>query len=243
MREFSKGEIIRKMFTLPNRLERKVITERAWLDRLDNSLMFLEKEILEKNDSKYEFFSKYVNLNPRKENGAHHFEPITAIILIAFLSLYEHPFVNQFGNQPDKKVAEDWFSNIEETINRLIEELYVDENGKHYSDKEFIRINILSVFAKLAGLEQYLSLSKKADEHANRVMTKIKSLLIEDKAILYKEKLEKYLNNIEREIEKAVKRYDTQEKNLFEIDMEIHSNKISQEKLLEFMKSHTDEKQ
>lgn len=241
MKEFTKGEIIRKMLTLPNKLERVVISERAWQDRFDNCLIFLENEILNKKDSNGEFFIKYVNLNPRKENKALYFEPLAAIILIAFLSQYEHPFIKQYGKQTDKKVVEDWFSNIEETITQLMEEIYVDESGNPYPNKEFMLINIISGFAKVAGLEPYLTLSKKVDEHADRVMTKIRSLLVEDKAILYKEKLEGYLNKIEREIDIIVKRYDNQEKKLFEIDMKIHGNKISEEKLLELIKLHTDE--
>jgi len=241
MREFTKGEIIRKMLALPKKLEKEVITERAWQNRFDDSLKFLTNEILNKKDSNSEFFVKYVNLIPRKENKSHYFEPLAAIILIAFLSQYEHPFIKQYGKQTDKKVVEDWFSNIEETITQLMEEIYVDESGNPYPNKEFMLINIISGFAKVAGLEPYLTLSKKVDEHADRVMTKIRSLLVEDKAILYKEKLEGYLNKIEREIDIIVKRYDNQEKKLFEIDMKIHGNKISEEKLLELIKLHTDE--
>ena len=102
-------------------------------------------------------------------------------------------------------------------------------------------INIISEFAKLAGLESYISFAKQADEQVKRIAAKLVALLDEDKAILYKNKLEKHLNIIENEIDSIVNMYNATEKKLFDIDKEIQSNRISEDKLLEFINSHIDE--
>ena len=129
MKEYTKNEIINKLLTLPNIMDVKVISERAWLDRLNESLQFLKvDEILngkDISDSSYYFFQKNINLIHRevtKPRIAHYFEPLAAIILIAFLAQYEHPFTKKYikGKLPDRKEAEQWFSNIEEIILQLV---------------------------------------------------------------------------------------------------------------------------
>jgi hypothetical protein len=229
MRYFTKHEIIETMLDLPMKLDKKVISERAWLDRLNESIEILKtQKILFRNKPDSIFFKRYVNLEPhivKEPRNTHYFGPVTALLLMVFLSQYEHPFIKSYKKMElvSGEIADDWFSKTEETVKYLMDRIFDNED---YFDKDFMTINILSQFANLAGRElQHNLVSKQVDSHINLVAGKLMALSDGDKAIVYKEKVEKLLIKIESEIEQVVSQYGVTEKKLYEFDLDLILNK------------------
>jgi hypothetical protein len=227
MKFFTKTDIITKVTTLPERHDKKEISERAWLDRLNQSIAVLKDDVILNskniNDVDYYFFANKVNLeaniveSPRE---THYFEPVTATFLIAFLALYEHPFTKRYikGKLIDKETALQWFEGIEKITAKIMKDIFREEPSKI----DYWCINIISQFSKLVRREPLLSsLSKCIDNRIIRITSKMLALDDEEKTLLYQEKVEKLFDRIEKEIDNTVGKYNPTEKELYDFDVDL----------------------
>jgi hypothetical protein len=227
MRYLSKTDIIEKVTSLPERHDKKEISERAWLDRLNESIAVLKDDMILNskniNEVDYYFFANQVKLDAKiisSPRETHYFEAVTATFLIAFLALFEHPFNKSYikGKLIDKKTALQWFDEIEKITVKIAKDIFRDEP----SEIDYWCTNIISQFSKLARRESFLSsLSNRIDKRIIILTSKILALDVEDKTSLYQEKVGKLLDRIEKEIDNTVGKYSPSEKELYEFDVDL----------------------
>ncbi|PMD07607.1 hypothetical protein CJ194_23690 [Priestia megaterium] len=231
MKLFTKTKIIEKVADLSEKYDKKEIGQRAWLDRLNESIALLRDDVIlnsEKfDDADSNFSANQLNLeakiieSPRK---THYFEPMAATFLIAFLALYEHPFTKSYmkGSLIKKEISLQWFEEIEKITPKIVEDVFMEEPSK----VNYCCINIISQFSKLARREQLLSrLSIGIDKRIVEIVSKILALNPEDKTLMYEEKIEKLFNKIEMEIDNKVDKFNASEKELYNFDVDLILNK------------------
>ncbi|WP_440614951.1 hypothetical protein [Bacillus subtilis] len=231
MKYLSKTDIIEKVTFLPERHDKREISERAWLDRLNASIEVLKDDVIlnrkKINDVDYYFFANQVNLDAKivtSPRETHYFDQVTATILIAFLALYEHPFTKDYinGKLIDKKTTLQWFEEIEKITAKIVKDIFREEPSKI----DYWSINIISQFSKLARREPFLSsISKRIDKRIIKITSKMLALDDEDKTLLYQEKVERLFDRIEKEIDNTVGKYNPTEKELYDFDMDLYLQK------------------